>query len=156
MPFATSTMLIAWFAFAASISRAHATPGAADTAVAEAIGAALQGDGARAVRLLRHVPENEFAPADRTFRACMLRRFDDKTAHAESSGLGDPFARRALDLYRSYWRASLLRPEVRPSAEAKLLRELRRLLHREDAADLDALEPEIKDRLGKSGYHALL
>jgi hypothetical protein len=149
-------MLIASFALAASISRAQATPAAADTAVASAIGAALQGDAGRAVRLLREVPENEFAPADRPFRACMLRRFDDGTAETEPSGLGDPFARQALDLYRAYWRASLLRPEARPAAEATLLRELRRLLQREDAADLDALEPELKGRLEESGYHALL
>jgi hypothetical protein len=156
MRFASSTMLIASFTLAASIAPAQAAPPAADDAVAAAIGAALQGDAGRAVRLLRKVPEDQFAPADRTFRACMLRRFDDKTADAESSGLGDPFARQALDLYRAYWRASLLRTDARPSAEVKLLRELRRLLHREDAADLDSLEPELKDRLEKSGYHALL
>jgi len=156
MPFGSSTMLIASLAMAASISRAQSTIAAADTVVAAAIGAALQGDAGRAVRLLREVPENEFAPADRTFRACMLRRFDDEAADAESSGLGDAFAREALDHYRTYWRASLLRPEARPAAEASLLRELRRLLRREDAADLDALEPELKDRLAESGYHALL
>src|SRR5262245_3768444 len=156
MPFGSSTMLIASFALAASISRGQAAPPAADAAVAAAIGAALQGDAGRAVHLLRKVPENGFAPADRTFRACMLRRFDDETADAESSGLGDAFARQALDHYRTYWRASLLRPQARPAAEAALLRALRRLLHREDAADLDALEPELKDRLAKSGYHALL
>jgi hypothetical protein len=149
-------MLIASFALAASIPRAQAAPPAADTAVAAAIGAALQGDAGRAVRLLRRVPENQFAPVDRTFRACMLRRFDDNNTGADSSGLSDTFARQALDLYRAYWRASLLRPEARPSAEATLLRELRRLLQREDAADLDALEPELKDHLERSGYHALL
>jgi len=156
MSFAMSTMLIASFALATSIARAQATPGAAETAVATAIGAALQGDAARAVRLLRPLLENELTPADRTFRACMLRRFDSETPEPDTSPLPNPFARQTLDLYRTYWRASLLRPEARPAAEATLLRELRRLLQREDAADLDAVEPELKDRLEASGYHVLL
>jgi hypothetical protein len=156
MSLGMSTVLFASFALAASISRAQPTPGAADAAVAAAIGAALQADAARALRLLRQVPESELAPADRAFRACMLKRFDSETMEAESSDLPDAFARGALDLYRRYWRTALLRPEARPEAEATLLRELRRLLAQQDAADLDALEPALKDRLAQSGYHALL
>jgi len=156
MPLGTTTMaVLTAFAFAGAVSRADAKSGAAVAIAAEAVGAALQADGTRAVRLLRQLPENEFEGADRTFRSCMLRRFGSAAAEPDA-GPDDAFARATLGAYRAYWRAVLLHPETRAEGETALFAALRTLLGREDLIDLDALEPALIERLAQSGYHALL
>ena len=151
----TTTALFVAFALAATVPRADAKSGAA-AAVGEAIGAALQADGALAVRVLRQLPESAFEGADKAFRACMLHRFGSDAAEHAVADPEDAFARATLDAYRTYWRAVLSRPDARAEGEAALFAALRNLLGHDDLADLDTLEPALIDRLAQSGYHALL
>lgn len=155
-PSAAAKAILMSLAVIVTASRAEASSSVAVHTVAEATGAALQADGARAVRLLRGVPEHAFQGEDRDFRACMLDRFGSGTRAVEASGLPDAFARQALDAYRTYWRAALLRPKATAEGETTLFRALRAALGRDDVADFDALEPALADRLERAGYHALL
>jgi len=128
---------------------------AAVQAVADATGAALQADAARAVARLREVPPNLFGGPDQSFRACMEQRFGHRTWKPPAVRISDSFARRALRAYQAYWRAALLQPAAREEAETPLLVALRRLLARDDLADMDALEPVLAARLRESGYYSL-
>ena len=128
---------------------------AAMQAVADATGAGLQADAARAVSLLRDIPAAEFRGPDKEFRSCMERRFGGSRWRPPAAKPSDPFARRVLFAYQVYWRAALLRRDDRATAETALLATLRRLLGREDIAEMDALEPELANRLRKSGLYSL-
>ena len=148
-----------WILFTLAVAEAAAgaapSSPAAMQAVAEATGAGLQADAARAIRRLREVPSNQFAGDDLTFRRCMEQRFGTARWHPSLAAMSDPFARRALAAYQSYWRAALLQPAAREKAETTLLATLRRLLARKDLADMDALEPVLQVRLRESGYYSL-
>jgi hypothetical protein len=128
---------------------------AAAQAVADATGAALQADAGRALSFLRAVQASAFEGLDKDFRDCLERRFGVKTWRPPPSALSDDFARRTLAAYQAYWHAALLEPDTRRKAEASLLAELRRLLQRDDVADMDALEPLLAGRLRQSGYYSL-
>lgn len=136
-----------------SVNAMASSPGAVQ-AVADATGAALQADAARAISYLRAVADAEFNGPDKDFRVCMERRFGRKAWHRPPSALSDDFARQTLAAYQLYWREALLQPAARQKAEATLRAELRRLLHR-DIADMDALEPLLAERLRQSGYYSL-
>lgn len=149
------------------VAKANALPGdgknsspAAIHAVANATGAALQADTARALAALRGVPASEFAGADLAFRSSMLERFGDDAAEDVPAALIEPavtasFARAILAAYRSYWRAALARPMTRVQEEAKLLGAIRSLTARQDVADFDTVEPHVTGRLRLAGYHSL-
>jgi len=139
---------------AAAAAPAGSSP-AAMQAVADATGAGLQADAARAVSLLRDIPAAEFRGPDKEFRSCMERRFGGSRWRPPAAKPSDPFARRVLFAYQVYWRAALLRRDDRATAETALLATLRRLLGREDIAEMDALEPELANRLRKSGLYSL-
>jgi hypothetical protein len=124
-------------------------------AVADATGAALQANAARAMKLLRAVPASAFNGPEKEFRDCMEQRFGQKTWRRPASAQSDDFARRALATYQLYWRAALMQPTVRKNAEATLLVALQQLLAREDLADMDALEPVLAERLHQAGYYSL-
>jgi hypothetical protein len=124
-------------------------------AVADATGAGLQADAARAVSLLRAVPAASFNGPEREFRSCMEQRFGGSRWRPPTRTPSDPFARRVLRAYQDYWRAALLRRDDRATAEAALLASLQRLLGRDDLADMDALEPELASRLRQSGLYSL-
>lgn len=128
---------------------------AAMQAVADATGAALQADAARAVSLLRDVPAASFAGTEREFRSCMEQRFGGRRWHPPASTLSDPFARRVLLAYQAYWRDALLRLTDRAKAEAALFAALRRLLAGDDLPDMDALEPVLATRLRQAGHYSL-
>ena len=128
---------------------------AAKQAVADATGAALQADAARAMRTLGAVPVRDFNGPEREFRDCMDRRFGQRTWRPPRSAISDAFARRTLAAYQRYWRAALMQPATRKDAEATLLAALRRLLARNDLADMDALEPVLASRLREAGYYSL-
>ena len=122
--------------------------------MAEAVEAALQGDAALAVLTLLPIPESELPAADRPFRACLMDRFG--TQREEDPALATAFARDVLAAYRGYWRAALLRPDQRDAYEARLLARLRVLTGRPQAADMDAVEPALRDRFARDGYRAEL
>ncbi|MEO8674915.1 MAG: hypothetical protein ABI569_05005 [Casimicrobiaceae bacterium] len=145
------------FAFAIAEAASGAAPSslAAMQAVADATGAGLQADAARAIRRLRDVPLIQFQGDDRKFRACMEHRFGGPRWRPSLAAISEPFSRRALAAYQAYWHAALLQPAVRKKAEATLLATLRRLLARNDLADMDALEPVLQVRLRESGYYSL-
>jgi hypothetical protein len=128
---------------------------AAMQAVADATGAGLQADAARAVSLLRAVPAASFNGSEREFRSCMERRFGGSRWRPPTPKPSDPFARRVLRAYQDYWRAALLQSSARPTAEAALFVTLQRLLGRDDLTDMDALEPELATRLRQSGLYSL-
>lgn len=67
----------------------------------------------------------------------------------------DPFASRALTLYRAYWQASLADPARRAEAEARLLTALAALLDRPSLAAMDEAETLLEARLAQGGFHAL-
>lgn len=128
---------------------------AAKNAVADATGAALQADAARAIKHLREVPANQFADDDQRFRDCVLKRFGGTSDNSMPPGLHDPFARKAYSLYRNYWRTSLLQPALQAKAEARLFASLRALPGFSKAADMDAIEPLLAARLERSGLYSL-
>jgi hypothetical protein len=128
---------------------------AAMQAVADATGAGLQADAARAIRRLRAVPPSQFVGDEDKFRRCMEQRFGGTQWRPSLAAIADPFARRAPAAYQSYWRAALLQPAAREKAEATLRATLRRLLARNDLADMDALEPVLQVRLRQSGHYSL-
>ena len=137
----------------------NSSPAAID-AVANATGAALQADSARALAALRGVPAGEFAGADLAFRSSMLERFGDDAAEDVPAALIEPavtesFARAILAAYRCYWRAALARPAARADEEANLLEALRNLICRQDVVDFDTMEPLVAERLRLAGCHSL-
>lgn len=138
-------------------SRADASSSpAAQAAVEDAANAALQADAARAVELLRAVPEKQFEGKDRSFRSCMLERFgaaDPATAASRAAALPD----QVLAAYRAYWRRSLLNPAAREAEETRLLAVTRRLL---GPATKVATEEEVgqalTERMRAAGLHVQL
>ena len=128
---------------------------AAEGAVADATGAALQADMPRALEALRRVPASEWSGAEQTFRSAMLERFGGPAKDDLPANLTEPFARSMLATYRAYWRAALADPPTRGQEEARLLLALKALTGRPDVADLDALEPIVRKRLEAAGYQSL-
>ena len=128
---------------------------AAMEAVADATGAALQADAARALTRLREVAPGLFRGPEEQFRTCMEQRFGHGSWKPPVSRISDAFALRVLRAYQAYWRAALLRPAARQHEEAKLLAALRRVLSRDDLPDMDALEPALAARLRVPGYYSL-
>jgi hypothetical protein len=124
---------------------------AAEQAVANATGAALQADSARALAALHRVPAEEFAGADHAFRAAMLDRFGPQACERVPFVPMEPVAREVLATYRAYWRAALARPDAREDEAANLAVALQRLLQCYGAADMDAIEPFVAS-LGWGDY----
>ena len=145
------------FTLVAAETAAGAAPSspAAVQAAADATGAALQANAARAMKRLRAVPASAFNGPEKEFRDCMEQRFGQKTWRRPASALSDVFARRALAIYQVYWRAALVQPAARKNSEATLLVALQQLLSRDDLADMDALEPVLAERLHQAGYYSL-
>jgi hypothetical protein len=145
-------LLLFTLAIAEAAMGAPPSSPAAMQAVADATGAALQVDAARAIRRLREVPAGSFN-GRKEFRSCS----SDSVRAVGAAGLrpSGPFARRVLRAYQVYWRAALLQSSARPTAEAALFVTLQRLLGRDDLADMDALEPELATRLAQSGNFSL-
>ena len=130
------------------------TSAAATRAIANATGAALQGDASRAVETLRSLSENDLNDRDATFRRCMLERFDTGRGPARVDQIDDA-VRGALESYRRYWHASLLSPDKRPELETVLLRELRHLLELDDDVEVDTIEKALNERMRRAGFQSL-
>src|SRR5574340_906332 len=128
---------------------------AAGRAAADATGAALQADIARALAALRSVSAGEFDGKDAEFRACMLERFGPAGVDSPPDAPPDSFASRTLTVYRGYWRAAFSRHAERNQAEAALLRSLQQLLGRKGLRKVHDAEPLIAQRLRSEGYHSL-
>lgn len=132
-------------------------PPSANPSVNEAVGAGLQTDVARALRVLKARPASEFTGRDAEYRACMLERFGGaKPPRADAAAEG--FAADALRAFRLYWHGSLLDPATRDVNQTALARTLGGLLKHTGAESetMDALEPRVLARLRADGYHALM
>lgn len=141
--------------FVLAISAVQQSTEAGEQALRSASGRALQGNVAEAVALLEQVPASEFNEKDRAVRACMIERF---TSGSEDSrkGRAGTVADEALGLYRSYWRASLLKPETTAEQEKQLMDGLRALLGLPADAGSERVEAELGRRLAAEGHHVLM
>ncbi|MEL6759040.1 MAG: hypothetical protein AAFP04_01440 [Myxococcota bacterium] len=128
----------------------------ANDAIANAVGAALQGNAKRSVQLLEPIQPRSLNTKDRQFRSCMLQRFGDPLAGPEVSPESPGFAQRLTERYHEYWHASLTQPESREDTERQLDLHLRRLLGLPDSAQIDEIEAAVQRRLGAVGLHGLL
>jgi hypothetical protein len=128
---------------------------AAEKALGSASGRALQGNAAEAVALLEQVPSSEFGEKDRNIRDCMIQRFRSSPDESQASQV-KTVTDEALSLYRSYWRASLLRPETRAAQEVHLMESFRVLLELPANAGSDVVEAELRKRLKAEGHDVLM
>ena len=120
--------------------------------VGQAIGAALQADMPRALRLMHGVDPAPLSEKARNFVTCVRQRFASPTFRGSGSAA---FADRALTTYQRYWHASLMQPGSRDAQERRLESDLRRLLHAKPGSKLDDLEPILANRLEAKGWHSL-
>lgn len=152
----TSKQLIALCLLAAAIA-ATARPGVAraqaDPAAA-AIGAALQGDAARA-RALMLAAGAELDEADIRLQRCLAERFAPGAAPVAAPADLDGLARSALQAYRAYWQRALLNPADAAEAEDALRERLREALRMPTGTGLDSLTRELNNRLAREGRRSL-
>ena len=129
----------------------------AETAVADATGAALQGDAQAAVVALAQVPAAAFTGDARAFRDCMLERFGYQTAPALPLG-DDSWIASLAQAYVTYWRSVLTRAVPEQTAEVRLATTVGSLIGRPlaSAAALDDAEEDIQAAVRRRGYYALL
>ncbi|MEO0460410.1 MAG: hypothetical protein AAF219_06170 [Myxococcota bacterium] len=127
-----------------------------DDVVANAVGAALQGNAKRSVRLLEPIAPLSLSDEDKQFRSCMLRRFGDPASGPERPTASRGFTQRLVELFHRYWHASLTDPESREDTERQLDLRLRRLLGLPENAQIDGIEALVQQRLKAVGIHGLL
>jgi len=129
----------------------------AAAAVADATGAALQGDAVSALAMLSRVPEADFEGDAQTFRRCMFERFGGGAPPALTLG-DDPWIAAVGRAYVTYWRSALTKAVSIDAAEATLASTVGQLVGRPStkAAELDDLEPDIVAAIEGHGLHALL
>ena len=85
----------------------------------------------------------------------MIERFRTNSESGQQSATG-VVSESALRLYRSYWRASLLRPETRAAQEERLTQSLRALLGLPADAGWNRVEAELRQRMAAEGHHVLM
>ncbi len=105
--------------------------------------------------LLEQVPPSEFSEKDRAIRTCMIERFRSNPEESGQNAIG-VVTDRALRLYRSYWRSSLLRPETKAAQEEQLMEDLRALLGLPADASWGGIEEELRQRVTAEGHHVLM
>lgn len=143
-------------ALAAMATVGNAASAKAPDPVSSAVGAALQGDAASAVQALRGVDPAALDAQDRAFLSCMGTRFgSERPADEWPASITDPTVRSILAAYRDYWHDTLTGPSRRAEAEARLLETLRIIVEDPRAADIDAIEPLVRQRLREAGYRSL-
>jgi hypothetical protein len=145
----------AFCALPCAAERPASSTAAAQQALSNAVGQALQGSIRPALDVLRSIPRVEFSKSDGLIRDCMLGRF---RGHADGSLPLDlpAVAARALGIYRAYWRAALLRPQDRASEEERLRRNLVRLLRLPQESTMSEVEESLAAVLEAHGLHALM
>lgn len=136
----------------AAVTIAAAPPPPSDQ-FSQALGAALQADGARALETLGGVDLTGLPERDRAAAACMRERLGPNSKPAPAAG--NRIADQSLALYRDYWHSSMTHPERRQAEEQRLTMRLRKLLKAPKGADLNALEPILAKALEKEGLHSL-
>ena len=129
----------------------------AQEAMTHATGAALQGDGASAAKMLLGVPALAFAGEDAEWRSCMTGRFGPSATPAVPA-IDDPWMAKLARIYVSYWQRSLTHTAERDEAEQDLKEDLIKLLGRSEGAEpeFDALEKKITAEAQTHGFHVLL
>lgn len=123
-------------------------------ALSVAAGHALQGKMMPALAALRSVPTAVFSEKDLATRDCMIARFG--SGRDEDRRVAGLVTNRALVLYRSYWRASLLEPEKRGLHEERLIKRLRVELGLRADATAANVEVGLRQRIIAEGNHVLL
>lgn len=124
-------------------------------ALGSAIGRALQGNASEAVALLETLPASHLSPSDQDVRACMIERFRSAPERAAGGPLGG-VTDRALQLYRFYWRSSLLQPDTRREHETRLMADLRRLLGLPVDAGSNTIEEALRQSASADGHRILM
>lgn len=119
-----------------------------------ALGAVLQADGPAARRLLDSLAPDGLSAGQSDMRACILQRLDPTSPPIEREA-GAPFAMKALDAYRLYWRDAVQGPEARAAAEQALTLRLAELLARPDLTDAAVVGAQVVDRIRSEGFHVL-
>lgn len=123
--------------------------------VSVAVGASLQADAGRALRVLEATPIPDPSRAESEFVECMRRRFGP-AGDGAAERIADPFAADLTRLFRAYWHEALLSPSSRQAAEQALAQGLRKLAQAPETASLDELDPLIIERLHSAGFDALM
>jgi len=127
-------------------------------AVERAVGFALQGDAASAVKALADTPSASSAGDDADFRSCMLSRFGAGTQLPANVTVADTWITTLAKNYVSYWQHALTKPAERDAAEQELRSATGKLLGHPIADDsaFDSAEDEITSDAEKRGFHVLL
>lgn len=116
VPLAITLLLAALPAFASE----PGTSEAATRALAEASRSVLSLEMPAALDALAAVPAGQFTGKDARVRACMLDTFGRAASPSPVAGIEDPFVRRVVAAYRSYWWHTLREPGRRVEFEARL------------------------------------
>lgn len=123
--------------------------------LADALGAALQGDAVRARRILLATSANELSATDLQWRNCLIDRFAANTPVHLSSPIGGT-AGQALSMFRTYWQQALLGSGESAAADERLKRQLQQLLKSDETESLDDMSMALEKRLRSEGWWSLL
>lgn len=128
-----------------------------DAAVSDATGAALQGDVVTSLKILKDVPQADYAGDALAFRDCMVARFGT-TAPAPLALGDDPWIAALGHAYVDYWRKALMQSAPAAAAEDDLAAAVGQVMARNmsKADELDDAEPQILAAVEAHGLHALL
>ncbi len=129
------------------------TSSPAQLAFSEVIGALLQGDGPRALRILRDVPDAELGNEDRAERQCVTDRLRGARPLAGPGGLS-PDTAQILAAYQTYWVRAVSDPAAQEIAEKELLDALNGFLGL-DFPTLDGTEKTLEERLRSEGVTSM-
>lgn len=156
MRYALTAFFLVLNACTASPEDDPAAVNGSDDVIANAIGAALQGNARLAVDLLDPIDGESLNAKDRQFRSRMLERFGDPAPHPDASPEGQGFGLQLTDLFRDYWRKALTNPEAREDLETQLDLHLSEILGLPDGSQINQIENAVQERLEAVGLHGLL
>lgn len=125
---------------------------------AEAMSHALNGDMGTALPLFQTIDAQALDAKDQSALARVLADFDTERPRESDPGL-DVWTARVLDAYRDYWTRTLMGVETAEGGTQNLAATLARLIgitgEAAAQADMDAIEPALKERLRSKGFFSL-
>jgi len=123
-----------------------------------AVGQALQGDAASAVRTLTAVPAARVTGENAELRRCVLQRFGTKSRPETPAATSDAWIDAIAAAYQSYWHQALTHPQQLAAADTALRAKVGKALGRtlQTEADLDDAEADIEKLATQHGYHVLM
>lgn len=119
-----------------------------------AIGAALQGEGARARLEMLAIPRGSLGDNERKIADCLIQRMAPASRPERRPGQSH-FAFDVLHAFQTYWHATLSGSHDPNTAEEELRKVLLQLLSRSDNVSLDALAPDLEAALRAEGWWSL-